>query len=216
MGFNEHGCRRAALATGNNTEAAMEWVFAHMEDPDFNEPLQSPLMAAAADAAMPSSGAPPAPAAAAAAAAAADPESIMTLSSMGFSEAHASAALGACSGNMERAADWLFSHSDDLDGAVAQLSAAAGAGASSGSGGGGGGSTTAAPPVDGPGIYKLRAMVSHIGKTTGSGHYVCHALKPVGAEPGGAEKWVIFNDANVALSAQPPREHAYIYLYERV
>lgn len=208
MGFNEHGCRRAALATGNNTEAAMEWVFAHMEDPDFNEPLQSPLMAAAADAAVPSSSG--------AAPAAADLEFIMMLSSMGFSEAHASAALGACSGNMERAADWLFSHSDDLDGAVARLSAAAGAGAG-GSGGGGGGSTTASPlSVDGPGIYKLRAMVSHIGKSTGSGHYVCHALKPVGAGPGGAEKWVIFNDANVALSAQPPREHAYMYLYERV
>ena len=205
MGFNEHGCRRAALATGNNTEAAMEWVFAHMADPDFNEPLQSPLMAAAADAAVPS--------ASSAAPAAADPEALMMLSSMGFSEAHASAALGACSGSVERAADWLFSHSDDLDGAVAQLSAGAGGGSGGGSGGGG---STATPPVDGPGIYKLRAMVSHIGKSTGSGHYVCHALKPVGAEPGGAEKWVIFNDANVALSAQPPREHAYMYLYERV
>jgi hypothetical protein len=38
----------AALATGNNNaEAAMEWVFAHMEDPDFNDPLPPPAAAAA-------------------------------------------------------------------------------------------------------------------------------------------------------------------------
>ena len=40
MGFQENGCKRAALATGNsNAEAAMEWVLSHMEDPDFNDPL---------------------------------------------------------------------------------------------------------------------------------------------------------------------------------
>ncbi len=40
MGFEENGCKRAALATGNsNAEAAMEWVLGHMEDPDFNDPL---------------------------------------------------------------------------------------------------------------------------------------------------------------------------------
>jgi hypothetical protein len=38
------------LATGNNNaEAAMEWVFSHMEDPGFNDPL--PPAAAAAPAA---------------------------------------------------------------------------------------------------------------------------------------------------------------------
>jgi hypothetical protein len=40
MGFGENGSKRAALATNNSgSEAAMEWVFAHMEDPDFNDPL---------------------------------------------------------------------------------------------------------------------------------------------------------------------------------
>jgi ubiquitin carboxyl-terminal hydrolase 5/13 len=131
---------------------------------------------------------------------------------MGFSEVHASAALGACSGSVERAADWLFSHADDLDGAVAALSAQAGGSGGAALSGAGDNSSSAALAVDGAGVYKLRAMVSHIGKTTGSGHYVCHALKPVG----GSERWVIFNDANVALSAQPPREHAYMYLYERI
>ena len=35
------------------------------------------------------------------------------------------AALKACSGSLERAADWLFSHSDDLDAAVASVNAPA-------------------------------------------------------------------------------------------
>lgn len=34
MGFPEVRCQKALLATGNSDpEAAMEWLFAHMEDP---------------------------------------------------------------------------------------------------------------------------------------------------------------------------------------
>jgi hypothetical protein len=33
-GFSENGCKRAAIAVSNeNVEAAMNWVFEHMEDP---------------------------------------------------------------------------------------------------------------------------------------------------------------------------------------
>ena len=39
MGFPENGCRRAALATSNNTDAAIEWIFAHLEDDDFDDPV---------------------------------------------------------------------------------------------------------------------------------------------------------------------------------
>ena len=48
---------------------------------------------------------------------------------------------------------------------------------------------TGKPVDDGPGKYELHAIVSHIGKNTGSGHYVCH-IKKDGA-------WVIFNDLKV-------------------
>lgn len=61
---------------------------------------------------------------------------------------------------------------------------------------------------DGPGKYKMVGMISHIGKNTGSGHYVAH-IKRDG-------KWVIFNDEKVALSENPPIPHAYLYLYQRV
>lgn len=41
MGFPLVRCQKALLATGNESgEAAMEWLFGHMEDPDIDEPIQ--------------------------------------------------------------------------------------------------------------------------------------------------------------------------------
>jgi len=88
---------------------------------------------------------------------------------------------------------------DDLDGAIAALSKETS-------------SSTSTPPKvsldDGEGKYSLVGMVSHIGKNTGSGHYVAHLKR--------GDKWVIFNDENVAISETPPFPHAYLYLYQRV
>mmetsp|Transcript_2150 Transcript_2150/g.2909 ORF Transcript_2150/g.2909 Transcript_2150/m.2909 type:complete len:4480 (+) Transcript_2150:77-13516(+) len=39
MGFSEPGCRRACIANKNNADACMEWIFAHMEDEGFNDPI---------------------------------------------------------------------------------------------------------------------------------------------------------------------------------
>lgn len=63
----------------------MDWVLQHMEDPDFNDPLPDPAAAPAAQA----SSAP----AAGAASAAANPESVAMLTSFGFNDVQASAAL---------------------------------------------------------------------------------------------------------------------------
>ena len=42
MGFGENGCKRAAIAVKNGSlEAAMEWVLTHMEDANFNAPIES-------------------------------------------------------------------------------------------------------------------------------------------------------------------------------
>lgn len=46
-----------------------------------------------------------------------------------------------------------------------------------------------------------------MGRNTACGHYVCH-LKKEG-------KWVIFNDEKVAVSENPPRDLAYMYLCRR-
>lgn len=43
MGFSMEGCKRALMNTGNNDiEAAMNWVFEHQSDPDFDAPYQAP------------------------------------------------------------------------------------------------------------------------------------------------------------------------------
>jgi ubiquitin carboxyl-terminal hydrolase 5/13 len=42
MGFPTIRCQKALLATGNSdAEAAMEWLFAHMEDPGSSPPLDT-------------------------------------------------------------------------------------------------------------------------------------------------------------------------------
>ena len=61
--------------------------------------------------------------------------------------------------------------------------------------------------TDGPGKYDLVGMVSHMGRNTSCGHYVCH-LKKQG-------KWIIYNDEKVAVSENPPRDLAYMYLFRR-
>ncbi|KAK7457162.1 ubiquitin C-terminal hydrolase Ubp14 [Stygiomarasmius scandens] len=96
MGFPTVRCQKALLATGNSdAEAAMEWLFAHMEDPDIDAPIQPPSTGNA--------GAPEA-----------SPEQISMLSDMGFTPSQARKALRETGGNPERAVEWLFSHPDDM------------------------------------------------------------------------------------------------------
>jgi ubiquitin carboxyl-terminal hydrolase 5/13 len=52
MGFSREGCKRALINTGNNNiEAAMNWVFEHQADPDFDTAYQAPSKKARVDAA---------------------------------------------------------------------------------------------------------------------------------------------------------------------
>ena len=65
----------------------MEWVFAHMEDADFNDPLPGPEAAAAPAAGSNGGGG------GGGGGSKADPESVGQLSAMGFTDVQASAAL---------------------------------------------------------------------------------------------------------------------------
>jgi len=189
MGFNMNGCKRALMAVGgSNVEAAMNWVFEHNSDADFNDPL--PEGGSSSSAAAPSNSD-------------VDESVVMSLvENLGcFTVDQVRAAVKHCGGAADRAADWLFSHMDDLDGAIAALeNTSASAPASSAP-------KPTTPLEDGDGKYNLVGLVSHIGKNTGSGHYVAH-LKKDG-------KWVIFNDEKVAFSEHPPIRHAYMYLFQR-
>ena len=174
MGFGFEGCRKAAYHTKNEgVEPAMEWVFSHMEDPDFNEPLVV---------AQPTPAQP--------AVSVADPDSIAMLCAMGFTDKQAGRALSKCDNNLERAADWVFSHADELDAEDAPS-----------------GAESAGAP-DGRGVYRLRAFISHMGNSTACGHYVCHIRDASG-------RWVLYNDEKVAISVTPPKGSAYMYMYER-
>ena len=95
MGFSENGCKRAAVATKNaGAEAAAGGVFAHMGDDDFNDPLPPPGAAAGGGGGGGGGGD-----------AAADPDSVMMLCGMGFTEDQAKAALVSSTGRgLERAA----------------------------------------------------------------------------------------------------------------
>ncbi|KAA1476327.1 ubiquitin carboxyl-terminal hydrolase 14 [Dentipellis sp. KUC8613] len=146
MGFPTIRCQKALLATGNSDpEAAMEWLFGHMEDPD----IDAPIVAGTA----PGAGGP-------------EPsqEQISMLADMGFTALQARKALRETNGDPERAVEWLFSHPDD-NGEDAPASASAPASTATA---GPGGSAQL------PARYRLKAFISHKGPSVHSGHYVAH------------------------------------------
>jgi len=189
MGFSMNGCKRALTAVGgSDVEAAMNWVFEHNMDPDFNAdlPEQWSTPAASVDGGI----------------AGVDEETVATLvASLGcFTADQVRAALKETNGAADRAADWLFSHMDDLDAAVFAINKRATESAAAGP-------VPELPLEDGHGEYSLIGTVSHIGKNTQSGHYVAHMKRE--------DNWVIFNDEKVAYCEHAPIEHAYLYLFQR-
>nr|CAG4646818.1 EOG090X0181 [Megafenestra aurita] len=173
MGFPISACKRAASLThGKGLDAATQWIMEHMDDPDFfSSPpsVESETFKA-------------------------DEDGIAMLQSMGFSRKQCIKALQNTANNLERAADWIFSHSDEINSDID-------APPSSG--------VAANDPVfiDGSPVYELAAFISHMGTSTSVGHYVCH-IKRDG-------RWVIYNDEKVAVSENPPFELGYLYLYRR-
>lgn len=97
MGFSMNGCKRALTAVGgDDSEAAMNWIFEHNMDPDFNDPLpetnDAPAAAGSSDGV--------------------DDAVVMSLvESLGcFTIDQVRSALKETNGAADRAADWLFSH----------------------------------------------------------------------------------------------------------
>lgn len=199
MGFPDGAVQRAARAVPApaSDESVAEWLMSHMDDADFSAPWSPPADASAF---------------------APDPASIAMLGDMGFPPNVATLALRECNGDLERATDWLFSHPDAAASAAPATAPAAGTGGA------------AAPPVAGAfevpamstsGRFELSAIISHMGASTGTGHYVAHVRKDaegraLGDAPDPSRlQWLLFNDGKVALSKEPPFEAGYIYLYRR-
>nr|CAG4646044.1 EOG090X0181 [Macrothrix elegans] len=176
MGFPLSACKKAASLThGRGLEAATQWIMEHMDDPDFLTPLNTSNQSSFQP----------------------DEDGIAMLQSMGFTRSQCIKALQNTDNNVERAADWIFSHPDEINSTDDTPPQAAPQAAPSG------------PSFrDGPSVYELAAFISHMGTSTSVGHYVCHIKKD--------GRWVIFNDEKVALSENPPFELGYLYLYRRV
>ena len=97
MGFPRVRCEKALHATGNSdTEAAMNWLIGHMDDPYIDSPMD---LGGASNA----SGA----------SASVNPESIAAIEAMGISAPQARKALKETGGDVNRAVEWVFSHPDD-------------------------------------------------------------------------------------------------------
>ncbi|NXP42206.1 UBP13 hydrolase, partial [Leiothrix lutea] len=106
MGFPLEACRKAVYYTGNlGAEVAFNWIIAHMEEPDFAEPLVIPAFGEVASSGAAALGAvgldnqPP-------------EEMVAIIISMGFQRNVAIQALKATNNNLERALEWIFSHPD--------------------------------------------------------------------------------------------------------
>ena len=151
MGFSVEGCKKALIHTGNNNiEAAMNWVFEHQSDPDFDTPYDIP--ASISTASEPNE------------------ENVGMILSMGFSRAHAIRALSMTNNNLEAAIDWATNNPDDHS-TIHTLADAIPPAPSSRQ------SSKITHFRDGPGKYRLVAFISHIGNQTSCGHYVAHILK---------------------------------------
>lgn len=217
MGFPRTRCEKALHATGNaDAEAAMNWLFAHMEDPDIDVPLDL------------------GPASGASGLATVDVEKISMLEAMGIGAPQARKALKETGGDVERAVDWVFSHPDDQgdfgdDAAPADATQPAGDSA---------GATMAGNGVL-PATFRLQSMACHKGASIHAGyvnsttlqhnskalqsankfsnsHYVAFIRKQI---PNEGESWVLYNDEKVVRAegdVDEMKKFAYVYFFERL
>jgi ubiquitin carboxyl-terminal hydrolase 5/13 len=191
MGFPRVRCEKALHATGNaDPEAASNWLFAHMEDPDIDAPVDFNGGGGSK--------------------AAIDPEKIDSLCSMGFNIPQARQALKETDGDVERAVDWLFSHPDapgDFDdGNSGEASAATSEP-----------KEKALPGSDKlPANFQLQSIVCHKGSSIHAGHYVAFIRKEIPDEH--KSSWVLFNDEKVAKAGdvEEMKKFAYVYFFRRV
>ena len=126
----------------------------------------------------------------------ADPEAVVNLVSMGFTEKQAARALRKCDNNLERAMDWIFSHMDEPESDEEMKTEAVVP-------------SKFENPSPNSGKYNLQSFVTHLGAGVHSGHYVCHVRKE-------GDQWIYFNDSKVALTTEPPIEKGYMYFFTKV
>eukprot|EP00744_Colponema_vietnamica_P007601 GILI01010927.1.p1 GENE.GILI01010927.1~~GILI01010927.1.p1 ORF type:complete len:877 (+),score=203.72 GILI01010927.1:48-2633(+) len=130
-----------------------------------------------------------------------DELALVPLLSMGIEQPNAEWALRECKNDVERAIDFVFSHPEGPPSAapVAAPQPAAST------------SNALSPLTDASDKtkYEVIAMVSHIGASAVTGHYVCHLKREDG-------EWYLFNDEKVGKSVKTPMDLGTFYLLKRL
>jgi len=168
-----------------DANTAMEWLFAHMEDPDIDTPFDL-----SGGQASPST---------------ADPEKIEMLGAMGFGPPQARKALKETGGDVERAVEWLFSHPDDQGEFEEENSVRAITGAVK----------EVPGNSELPASFQLHSIICHKGASIHAGHYVAFIRKAVSGEDTPAWVLYNDEKVVKALDVEEMKKFAYVYLFKR-
>lgn len=192
FGFAEDACTAAAKAVNNSgVEEAMEWILQNSDETGFNPPCATPVEQTDGTEY--------------------DESSVLMIMEMtGATKGQVTKALNAVGGDMDNAVNWLFSQDnlDEVESTQPSMSEQTE-------------KVRLQRSANGSynGLYSLVGIVSHIGSTTNSGHYVAHKRIDKFGNPlicnDQSVEWVFFNDEKVALSQDPPIDAGYLYLYRR-
>jgi ubiquitin carboxyl-terminal hydrolase 5/13 len=187
MGFPRVRCEKALHATGNaDAEAASNWLFQHLDDPDIDTPVNLDGGAGGSSAAV-------------------DPEKIESLGAMGFNVPQARQALKETGGDLERAVDWLFNHPDaigDFDqGGPAQEAPQERA-------------MPGSDKL--PANFQLQSIVCHKGSSIHAGHYVAFIRKKVPGEDEPSWVLYNDEKVAKAADVDEMKKFAYIYFFRRL
>ncbi|KAJ2883682.1 ubiquitin C-terminal hydrolase Ubp14, partial [Coemansia aciculifera] len=187
MGFPRVRCVKAVVKTGNcGAEAAMSWIFEHMDDPDIDVPEPAPQASSVADDV--------------------NPEAVEQLSAMGFERSRVERELRMAGGDAERALDRLLSIPDDEE-ATAPVAASAVEAENNN------GLQDAAPSSS---AFELTGFVSHKGSSVHCGHYIANVRHGSGSHSKWFmfnDAKVVAQDDNLEQLAA---EQAYVYFLTRI
>ena len=182
-GVPELGAKWALYLSGNDPEAALMFYVENSDNPEYKKPLPKVKVKKnkKGDKSQDDN---------------VNPASVDELINMGFERKKAVAALKMSNGNIANAIEFLFSNPNLGEGDNNEEN-----------------NKEEKMDLDedkineGNGnLYNLYGFITHLGKNTEHGHYVCHIRQE-------GNKWTYFNDSKVTLWEDPPIRKGYIYLY---